>query len=114
MCANKPTEPENWRIDEVVNGRGRARRDFLALIGCCAYCFLTAIHTTDRDIVLNAEVELPVAGVDVPMTGFFPAAALLGKPTEGTLAACVVCGVFFGLGLVFWHAMLGRYTSAGG
>ena len=50
----------------------------------------------------------------VAMIGFFPAAALLGKPTEGLLVTCAVCVAFLGLGLVYWHDMLGRYTSAGG
>ncbi|HEX7712991.1 MAG TPA: ABC-2 family transporter protein, partial [Bacillota bacterium] len=52
---------------------------------------------------------LPLAAI-----GFFPAAVLLGKPTDGIFATMFVCLVFVGLSLAFWRWMLSKYTSAGG
>lgn len=50
----------------------------------------------------------------VAMIGFMPAAALLGRVSEATLAASFVCIIFLCVGIWFWHRMLAHYTSAGG
>lgn len=52
--------------------------------------------------------------IPITMIGFLPAAALLGRPTEGTWIAAWMCILFLGAGLAFWHHMLKNYTSAGG
>lgn len=52
---------------------------------------------------------LPIA-----MIGFFPAAALLGKSSDGVFPAMLVCLIFAALSFAFWRWMLSKYTSAGG
>lgn len=52
--------------------------------------------------------------IPVAMLGFIPASALLGRPDENTIHAVFASLVFLFVGLLFWKAMLKKYTSAGG
>jgi ABC-2 type transport system permease protein len=52
--------------------------------------------------------------IPVAMIGFFPASALIGRPSGETLVAAVACVVLLSASLLFWHTMLRSYTSAGG
>jgi len=52
--------------------------------------------------------------IPIAMIGFFPAAALLGKPVPETLWAVAASGLFFAAGYVFFKRMLASYTSSGG
>ncbi|RKN80698.1 ABC transporter permease [Paenibacillus ginsengarvi] len=67
-----------------------------------------------RTIFAKSFVGLVLQAVPVLMIGYFPAAALLGKLSADVWIAAAVSFVFFLLSLVFWHRMLGNYTSAGG
>ena len=62
-----------------------------------------------RSLQLVISYAIPVA-----MIGFYPAAALLGKPDSGILAAGIVCCLFLFASIRFWYWMLKKYTSAGG
>ncbi len=50
----------------------------------------------------------------VAMIGFIPASILLGRTIDGIEITVMVSVVSLGLGILFWHAMLKNYTSAGG
>lgn len=52
--------------------------------------------------------------IPITMIGFLPAAALLGRPVDGSWIGGGVCFLFAGAALSFWHYMLRNYTSAGG
>jgi len=52
--------------------------------------------------------------IPIAMVGFFPAAVLLGKPTEWLGVAIPVTIGFLILSLRFWYWMLRHYSSAGG
>jgi ABC-2 type transport system permease protein len=54
------------------------------------------------------------AAIPVAMIGFFPAAALLGKPTGALGITAIISLGFLILSLVFWKTMLKQHTSAGG
>jgi ABC-2 type transport system permease protein len=51
--------------------------------------------------------------IPVGAIGFMPASVLLDR-NEGIVASSLVCGLFLAVSVWFWHAMLGKYTSAGG
>jgi ABC-2 type transport system permease protein len=52
--------------------------------------------------------------VPIGLIAFMPASALLGETGPGMIGASVVAITFFAGSLAFWHAMLAKYTSAGG
>jgi ABC-2 type transport system permease protein len=52
--------------------------------------------------------------VPIGLMAFLPASALLGLMSPIMILASVVALFFLGGSLVFWHAMLAKYTSAGG
>ncbi|WP_219833986.1 ABC transporter permease [Paenibacillus sp. R14(2021)] len=52
---------------------------------------------------------LPVA-----MIAFLPASTLLGRANAGLAGAIAFSVVFLAAGLLFWHGMLRKYSSAGG
>jgi ABC-2 type transport system permease protein len=67
-----------------------------------------------RSIFTKSFQSLVTFVVPVVMIGSMPAAVLLGRPTGDEGIASLLCLVFCGIGLLFWHRMLGKYTSAGG
>ncbi len=67
-----------------------------------------------RSIFTKSFQSLVTFIIPVVMIGSVPAAALLGRPTGDVGIACILCLVFCLMGLLFWHRMLGKYTSAGG
>lgn len=50
----------------------------------------------------------------VSMIAFLPVSTLLGRADAGLLGAVAFSAMFMAAGIVFWHVMLGKYTSAGG
>jgi len=46
-------------------------RIYLLYIGFLAYCALTVVSTTDRQIVLNEPAKLPIINVEVALNGIF-------------------------------------------
>jgi ABC-2 type transport system permease protein len=67
-----------------------------------------------RSIFTKSFQSLVTYIIPVVMIGSVPAAALLGRPTGNVGIAAGLCFVFWIIGLLFWHRMLGKYTSAGG
>jgi ABC-type uncharacterized transport system, permease component len=65
-------------------------------------------------IYSKAVQQLLTYVIPVGLIANMPAVALLGRGGWETLGAAGASVLFLALGLWFWHAMLGRYTSAGG
>ncbi|UCC39085.1 MAG: pentapeptide repeat-containing protein [Candidatus Aminicenantes bacterium] len=79
MKGNKSMRPEppEWLIELIVGASKKAQRSFLFYVGFLAYCLLSVISISDRQIGLSSTVNLPPLNVDVPLVGFFIATPLL-------------------------------------
>jgi uncharacterized protein YjbI with pentapeptide repeats len=71
--AKKVTKPKapDWLIDNIAEASKNARKIYLIYVGILAYCALTIVSTTDRQLVLNEPARLPIIDVEVPLNGFF-------------------------------------------
>lgn len=68
-----------------------------------------------RSIFTKAFQTVVTFVIPVIMIGSMPAAALLGRTSIGETGVASLCSAAFcAAGLLFWHRMLGKYTSAGG
>lgn len=72
----KPEAP-SWLIETIAEASKNARTVYVLYVSFLAYCALTAVSTTDRQIVLNEGASLPVIGVEVPFNVFIVAAPVL-------------------------------------
>ncbi|MGI9174083.1 MAG: pentapeptide repeat-containing protein [Rhodothermales bacterium] len=73
-------EAPDWLIDNIAECSKNARAIYLLYLGFLAYCAVTLFGVTDRQIVLDEGVRLPLVNVDVSLRGFFffaPLAALI-------------------------------------
>jgi len=67
----------DWLLDNIAEASKNARGIYLLYIGFLAYCALTIISTTDRQIFLNEGVHLPVIEVNISLVGFFLIAPII-------------------------------------
>jgi hypothetical protein len=74
--AQKPKAPE-WLIENIAEASKNARKIYFLYIGFLAYCALTVVSTSDRQIILNETVSLPILKIDVSLDGFFLLAPLI-------------------------------------
>lgn len=72
----EPKAPD-WLIENIAEASKNARKIYLLYIGLLAYCALTIVSTTDRQLVLNDVARLPIINVEVPLNGFFILSPLL-------------------------------------
>jgi len=72
----KPKAPD-WLIENIAEASKNARKIYFLYIGFLAYCALTVVSTTDRQIILNDTARLPVLNVEVSLHGFFIFAPLI-------------------------------------
>jgi uncharacterized protein YjbI with pentapeptide repeats len=75
--AQKPKAPD-WLIENIAEASKNARRIYFLYIGFLGYCALTVVSTSDRQIILNETVNLPILKIDVSLNGFFLLAPLIG------------------------------------
>lgn len=68
--AQKPEAPE-WLIENIAEASKNARTMFFVLVGFLAYCLITIITISDRQIILNELVDLPIIDQKVSINGFF-------------------------------------------
>ncbi len=61
----------DWLIDNITEASKNARQIYFLYIGFLAYCALTIVSTSDRQIILNEEASLPIIKLDVSLSGFF-------------------------------------------
>jgi hypothetical protein len=74
--AQKPKAPE-WLIENIAEASKNARKIYFLYMGLLAYCALTIVSTSDRQIILNETATLPILKLDVPLNGFFILAPLI-------------------------------------
>ena len=70
-------EAPDWLIGNIAEASKNARSLYLLYLGFVAYCVLTLATTTDRQLILDEGVLLPVIGLPVPLGVFFLAAPFL-------------------------------------
>jgi ABC-2 type transport system permease protein len=75
---------------------------------------LTSFAMYPRDIFPKGVQILITSCIPLSLMGFFPAAVLLHKSTEGLLISLASCFFFLVFSIFFWYRMLKNYTSAGG
>lgn len=66
----KPDAPE-WLIENIAEASKNARTIFFVFIGFLAYCLITLTTTSDKRIILNELVHLPILNQTVSINGFF-------------------------------------------
>ena len=66
-----PNASPDWLIENIAECSKNARAIYLLYLGFLAYCAVTLFGISDRQIVLNEGVRLPIVNVDVSLGGFF-------------------------------------------
>src|SRR5260370_22248947 len=61
----------DWIIANIAEASKNAQQVFLVLVALLIYCAITITSTSDRQIVLNSTVQLPLLSCNVSLAGFF-------------------------------------------
>lgn len=69
--------PPEWLLSNIADATKSAKRIYLVYLGLVAYCAITVVTTTDRQLVLKHIVNLPLMNVQAPLVGFFAATPIL-------------------------------------
>ena len=77
MAEEKKSQTQQWLIDNIAEASKRASKTYFLFLSFLAYCALTVVSTTDRQIILNEPVKLPIINVEIDLVGFFIVAPLL-------------------------------------
>jgi len=72
----KPQAPK-WLIDNIAEASKNARKIYFLYVSFLAYCALTVVSTSDRNIILNEQAHLPIVNLDVSLNGFFIVAPMM-------------------------------------
>ena len=64
-------------LTSANNASGPARAAWLAFLALLTYLLVTLAGVTDKDLLLNSPVTLPIANVSIPLFSFFLAAPFL-------------------------------------
>lgn len=70
------SDPEKL-LTSANNASGPARAAWLAFLALLTYLLVTLAGVTDKDLLLNSPVTLPIANVNIPLFSFFLAAPFL-------------------------------------
>jgi len=70
-------EDYSWLIENIAEASKNARKIYFFYIGFLAYCALTVVGTSDRQIIFNDTARLPIVNLEVSLNGFFIIAPLL-------------------------------------
>ena len=60
-----------WLINNIAEASKNASKIYIIYIATLSYCALSIFSTSDRDLVLNKFVRLPIIDVEVPLNAFF-------------------------------------------
>ena len=60
-----------WLLENIAEASKKASRIYTIFIGLLAYCALTVVSTTDKQLILNEPARLPVVNIEVNLVGFF-------------------------------------------
>jgi len=66
----KPKAPR-WIFENIAEASKKASRIYTVFLSVLAYCAITVVSTTDRQLLLNEPVRLPLINVEVSLAGFF-------------------------------------------
>lgn len=69
--------PPSWLIDNIAELSKNTRSIYILYIAFMSYCVVTIVGTSDRQMLLDEAVLLPLIGVEVSFTGFFLMAPLV-------------------------------------
>ena len=72
----KPDGPD-WLYENIAETTKNARKIYFMYVGFLIYCLLTVADTSDREIILNGMVHLPLVNLDISLNWFFILAPLL-------------------------------------
>lgn len=72
----KPEAPE-WLLENIAEASKNARKIYFLYLGLLAYCALTVVSTTHRQIILNETARLPIVNLNVLLNGFFVLSPLI-------------------------------------
>jgi uncharacterized protein YjbI with pentapeptide repeats len=89
---NKSQRPEapGWLVELTARASKKAQRCFLFYAGFLAYCLLSVINISDRQLGLSSTVNLPLLNADVPLVGFFVGTPLLVLLVFVYLQTCIL------------------------
>lgn len=68
---DEQTAAPDWLIENIAELSKNTRSLYLIYLGALLYCAVTVVGVTDRQMLLDEAVTLPLIGVGVPLTGFF-------------------------------------------
>jgi len=71
LKSKKKSGVPSWLLENIAEASKNARAIYFLFIGFLVYCGLTVAGITDRQIILNDTVSLPIIRMDVPLNGFF-------------------------------------------
>jgi len=78
MAESPSTEATRARLENNLDEASKSTRGiFYLYLGALAYCFLTVVETSDRQLLLGDRTQLPIVNIQVPLYGFFLMAPLL-------------------------------------
>lgn len=73
----KTKQAPGWLFSNLAEAIKNARKQYLIYIGIISYCALSILTTTDRQIVLNEGIQLPIINLNVPVFAFYIISPLL-------------------------------------
>ena len=67
----------DWLINSITEASKNARQIYYIYIGFLAYWVLTIVSTSDRQIILDNKVSLPIIKLQISLDGFFISGPLI-------------------------------------
>jgi len=80
-AAGEREEAPDWLIENIAELSRNTCSFYLIYLGALLYCAVTVVGVTDRQILLDEAVTLPIIGVDVSLSWFFLIAPLVAIGT---------------------------------
>jgi uncharacterized protein YjbI with pentapeptide repeats len=72
----RPSDTE-WRFGLIDESAQNVQKTYFVYVGFIAYGVLTVLTSSDRELVLNSSVNLPIVGVQASLTAFYLVGPLL-------------------------------------
>ena len=77
LKSTKNPKAPNWLFENIAEASKNARKIYFLYISLLVYCAITVVSTTDRQIILDDTVRLPLINLNVWLSGFFIIAPFL-------------------------------------
>lgn len=75
--SNKKLKVPSWLLEKISEASKNTRKIYFLYIGFLIYSAITVVSTSDRQIILNDSVRLPILKMDVSLDYFFILAPLI-------------------------------------